>query len=461
MASQYSEMNRALRGSYQMTRILANATAAAVAVLLLVSVSSCENSDPSSVSKETAAGSGAGGAGKPGQAAEGQPGKAKEGKSAEGAARGGKSAEGKTGGKSGGKGGPGGASRAPVPVLAADAVVKSAPIRLLAIGKAEPYSSVSIRAQVGGLLTGVHFAEGKDVKKGDLLFTIDPRPYDAALHKEQANLAKDTVDAKNAEVDNKRYETMAKKDVISKEQADQVRTAAESKAAQLKADQAAVEVTRLQLEYCTIKSPLDGRTGDLMVHEGNVVKPNDIALVDINQITPIYVTFSIPERELPAVKALRNEGKKVKVVAVATGDEGRPEEGELAFLDNAVDSNTGMIKLKAVFPNEDRRLWPGEFVSVTMILGEEDQVVMVPSQAVQPGQQGFYVYVIKPDVTVENRTIKVGRTVDGETVIESGLAAGEKVVTDGHLRLAPGYTVEIKASVGGETASAANGAAAK
>ena len=340
-------------------------------------------------------------------------------------------------------------SQAPVPVLAADVVQKTVPIQLQAVGTVEAYSTVMVKAQVSGQLTGVHFQEGQDVKQGDLLFTIDPRPYEAALHKEEANLAKSTVEAKNAEVDRKRFADMLDRGAVATEEYDSARTAAEAAAAQALADQAAVEYAQLQLDYCAICSPLDGRTGYVMAHEGNLVKANDsTALVVVNQISPIYVSFAVPERNLAAIKASGNETEKLKVEVTIPGDEARPLLGELTFIDNEVDRNTGTIRLKATVANEDKRLWPGQFVTVSLTLGVQPDALLVPSQAVQTGQAGQYLLVVKPDQTVESRPVTVGPTVGGQTVVETGVAAGEQVVTDGHLRLVPGAKVEIKSGLG-------------
>ncbi|HWP45985.1 MAG TPA: efflux RND transporter periplasmic adaptor subunit [Candidatus Limnocylindrales bacterium] len=361
--------------------------------------------------------------------------------------------------------------RAAVPVTAATVVEKTVPIQIKTIGTAEAYSVVAVRAQVNGELTGVYFQEGQDVKKGDLLFTIDRRPLEAALRQAEANLAKDiarlkqaeanlaktAAQAKNAQVQARRYESLNQQGIISKDQYDQIRTNAEALQAALhadqaavedakaaiRADQAAIENVKLELEYCSIRSPLDGRTGDLMVHPGNLIKANDTVLVNINQISPIYVTFSVPEQELPEIKKYMAQGK-LQVEAEIPNSEGNPVKGVVTFVDNAVDKATGTIQLKGTFDNEEKRLWPGQFVNVTLTLTTQPNAIVAPSQAIQAGQQGSYVFVIKPDLTVESRPVVVARTLENESIIEKGLQPGEKVVTDGQLRLTPGMKVEVK-----------------
>ena len=352
-----------------------------------------------------------------------------------------------------------------MPILAADVTQKGVPVQLSAVGAVEPYSTVMVKAQVGGLLKHVYFKEGQDVKRGDLLFAIDSDPYQATLHQKEADAAKSVVQAKNAEVDNRRYVNLVKKQVVSQEESDLARTTAQSTAAQVQSDKAAVEYARLQLSYCSIFSPIDGRTGSLMINEGNLIKENDSTpLVVINQIQPVYVSFAVPEREIPAIKRRLDEGQTLKTWATIAGDEDRPAEGDLTFLDNEVDRQTGTIRLKSTFANQDKRLWPGQFVTVSLILATEPNAIVVPSEAVQTGQNGPYVFVVKPgtgenasSLIVENRPVTVGRSLDGETVIEKGLKPGEKVVTDGHLRLTPGSKVEIKSGLGKEKTPSSTG----
>lgn len=335
-----------------------------------------------------------------------------------------------------------------VPVAAALAVRKDVPVQLRAIGAAEAYATVTVKTMVNGQIEKVGFREGQDVRKGELLFTIDPRPYEAALKTAEATVAKDLALKENAEKDVKRYAYLIEKDLVPKQQFDQVVSNAAALAATVNADNAVVETNRVQLSYCFIRSPIAGRTGSLFVKEGNVVKANDTSLVSINQVTPIYVTFSVPEQYLAEIRKAR-EARTLEVEAVIPGQEDLPAQGTLTFLSNAVDNTTGTIQLKATFPNGDRRLWPGQYVTVTMTLSTRPGAVVVPTPAVQTGQQGQYVFVIKPDLTVEARPVTGGPSVDGGTVIEKGIQAGERVVTDGQLRLVPGARVEIKTGLGG------------
>ncbi len=335
-----------------------------------------------------------------------------------------------------------------VPVTAAAVVQKTVPVQIRAIGNVEAYSTVGVKSQIGGELARVHFREGQDVKNGDLLFTIDPRPYEAALKQAEANLTKDTAQLENAREEVRRYAELVKKGYVAQEQYDQIRTNSAALDATVNADKAMVENARLQLKYCYIYSPITGRTGNLQSNQGNLIKANaDNPIVTINQVQPIYVTFSVPEQYLPEIKKYMASGK-LKVAVVIGNDSGHPEEGVLTFVDNTVDVTTGTIKLKATFPNRERRLWPGQFVNASLTLSSEPDAIVVPSQAVQTGQQGQYVFIIKNDLSVEMRAVVSSRSQDGETVLTKGVRAGERVVTDGQLRLTPGATVEIKSTEG-------------
>jgi len=330
-----------------------------------------------------------------------------------------------------------------VPVTVATVSEKTVPVEVRVIGNVEAYSTVTIRSQLDGKIDSVHFQEGQDTKAGDLLFMLDSRPYVARLQQAEANLAKDIAQAKNAAAQVERYARLFEAGIISKDQYDTLRTNSEALEASVKADQAAVESAKVDLSYCTIRAPIAGRTGNLMVHPGNEVKANDTALVVINQITPAYVDFSVPEQHLADVKRYMAHGR-VAVRATIPQDPTRPEEGFLSFVNNTVDTTTGTILLKGTFANSDRRLWPGQFANVVLTLTAQANAVVVPSQAVQSGQQGQYVFLVKPDKTVEMRPVSPGLVYSGETVIEKGLAPGDTVVTDGQLRLFPGAKVLVK-----------------
>ena len=360
-----------------------------------------------------------------------------------------------------------------VPVEVAPVVQKTVPVQLRVIGNVQAFSTVSVKSRIAGQLMRVYFKEGQDVKNGDLLFMIDPRPFESALKQAEANLErdmaqvkqaeanleKDIAQAKNAQVDAERYKLLFDKGVVARQQYDNFQTNAEALEATVRADRAAkvnaeaavvadkaaVENAKLQLSYCSIRSPVDGRTGSLIVQEGNMIKDNDAIMVVINQITPIYVSFSVPEQYLAEIKKYMALGK-LRVEAIIPNDEVRPEAGLISFIDNAVDIATGTIRLKGTFDNKGRRLWPGQFVSVVLTLTEVPHAIVVPSQAIQTGQQGQYVFVVKPDLTVESRPVVAGRTLNNDTVVERGLKADEEVVTDGQLRLSPGTRVEIKGS---------------
>ncbi len=334
-----------------------------------------------------------------------------------------------------------------VPVTVATVIQKAVPVQVRTIGTVEAYSTVSVKAQVTGELTSVHFKEGQDVKKGELLFTIDRRSYEADLMQAEANLARDIAQAQDAEAQAHRSEKLMQEGIIAKEQSDRVRANADALQAAVRADRAAVENARLRLSYCSIFSPLDGRTGSLIVHQGNLVKANEApALVVINQIQPIYVNFSVPEQYLAEIKKYMVAGK-LKVEAFLPNDHENPQHGLLTFVDNAVNSATGTIRLKATYANKEKRLWPGQFVDVVLTLTTQPNALVVPSQALQTGQGGQYVFVVKMDLTAEPRPVVVGRTVGGDTVIEQGLQPGERVVTDGQLRLVPGAKVEVKSAL--------------
>lgn len=359
----------------------------------------------------------------------------------------------------------------PAPVFVSKAVLKSVPIEIQAIGNVEAYSTVLVKAQVGGELTVVDFKEGADVKRGDRLFVIDPRPYEsqvaqaeatlakdrAQLQSAQANLARDMAQEEYARAQAKRYAELSRQGVLAKDSAEQTdaqakaaaegvradRAAIESTQANIASDQAALDRAKLQLEYCTIRSPIDGRTGHLMVKQGNVIKANDVDLVTINQMHPIYVTFSVPEANLSLIKKHMAAGD-IAVAASLQGADAVAERGTLSFVENAVDSATGTIRLKAIFDNAATRLWPGQFVRVVVRLKASADSIVVPTTAVQTGQDGKFVFVVKPDMIVDARPVLTGRTIEREVVIEKGLSEGDTVVTSGQLRLVSGSRVQIK-----------------
>jgi multidrug efflux system membrane fusion protein len=340
-------------------------------------------------------------------------------------------------------GGRGGAGAA-VPVTIAPVVQKPMPISINVIGTVEAYSNVAVRAQTTGELTSVNFREGDDVRKGQVLFTLDRRPLEAVLAQAEANLSRDIAQAQNARAQAARVQDLAGRGIATREQLDQSTTNASALDATVAADRAAVENARLQLQYATISAPIAGRTGALMVHAGNLVRANDTTpLVVINQIAPISVTFALPESQLPAFKRYMAQGT-VRVSAQPPSETGQPATGRIAFVDNAVDQTTGTIKLKGTFANENRQLWPGQFVNVTVMLTTEPNAVVVPTPAVQMGQQGQFVFVVKQDQTVELRPVTATRAIGVETVIDKGLAPGETVVTDGQLRLTPGARISVK-----------------
>jgi multidrug efflux system membrane fusion protein len=289
----------------------------------------------------------------------------------------------------------------------------------------------------------VYFQEGQDVNAGDLLFAIDSRPFEARLKQAEGTLAKDIAQAKNAQAQAERSAKLFQAGIISKDQDDQFQTNSDALEAAVRADRAAVEDAKVQLGYCTIRSPIAGRTGSLMVHPGNVIKADDASLVVINQITPVYVDFSVPERYLADIKEYQARGK-LKVRAIIPQDEQRPAQGWLSFLNNTVDSASGTILLKGTFANSDKRLWPGQFVNVVLTLTTRTNAVVAPTQAVQTGQAGQYVFAVKPDFSVEMRPVVTGTTLGAVTVIEKGLKPGENVVTDGQLLLFPGAKVQVK-----------------
>jgi multidrug efflux system membrane fusion protein len=331
------------------------------------------------------------------------------------------------------------------PVTVASAEQKDVPLEISSVGRVEAISTVSIKSQVGGEVVAVKFKEGQAVRKGQRLFSIDPRPFEIAMRQAESLLEKDQALLRNAEADVARYAGLVQKDYVTKEQYDALVANRDVLAAAIKADEANVANARLELEYTDVRSPIDGRTGSLLIDPGNIIKANDtMAAVVIEQVSPIYVTFSVPEQNLPRIREFMVKAP-LKTYAVPNGNGQAQVSGVLTFVDNAIDQSTGTITLKATFDNTDGMLWPGQYLNVRLLLATEQGVTVVPSQAVQTGQAGQFVYVVKDDLTAELRPVEVGRAYGQESVIAKGLKPGERIVTDGQLRLAPGAKVEIKA----------------
>ncbi|MDD3846551.1 MAG: efflux RND transporter periplasmic adaptor subunit [Syntrophorhabdaceae bacterium] len=333
-----------------------------------------------------------------------------------------------------------------VAVTAAKAVVRDMPMELREIGTIEGYRSVPLYAQVTGQLVKIHFKEGQDVKKGQPLFTLDPNQYQAKVRQAEARLAQDTAQMKFSRDEAKRYKYLYEKGAVSLSDYENKQSIADAQESLVIADKASLQDARLSLAYCFISAPFDGRMGAYAVFEGRMIKDVDTQLATINQITPVYAAFSLPEKDLPAVRKYSAEGK-LKARAIVTGYTGEPPEGELTFMDNTVNTQTGMILLKATFPNTDRFLWPGQFVNVVLTLSTEKDTVVVPERAIQLGQTGKYAFVVKADNTVEYRVVTTDRTVQGLTVVRKGISAGETVVTDGHFKLRNGFPVSIRDSL--------------
>ena len=340
---------------------------------------------------------------------------------------------------------PAAAAAAPaVPVVMAPATRKPMPVRIDAIGTVQPIATVAVKSRVDGEIAEVKISDGQAVKAGDVLFVLDTRAAEAQLKQSEATLAKDRAQLENAKRDVGRYKPLTEKEFVSRQQLDTAQTAADALEATVLADQAIIDTFKVQLTYYTIRSPMDGRVGTIALKTGNAVKAQDtISLVTINQIKPIYVSYAVPQRELPGIRVAVGVGT-VPVQAMVPGDPGAPINGKIFFFDNQIDPTTGTISLKAIFDNADERLWPGEFVNVSSTLRTEADAITVPSSAVQVGQNGNYVFVVKPDNTVEVRPVTVDRTVGTESVISKGLNVDERVVTDGQSRLTNGSRVEIR-----------------
>ncbi len=341
-------------------------------------------------------------------------------------------------------------ARAPaVPATVAQVVARDVPVRIQAIGNVEPFTTVAIKARVDGQIIAVDFTEGAEVKKGQILFQIDPRPFEAQLQQAQANALRDQALLGHARDQERRNKELLEQKFISPDAYAQVKTNVETAAATVSADVAAMESVKLQLEYCTIRSPLTGYAGSITIQKGNLVKANDtVSLVVINQVQPILVSFAVPEDRLNEIRRYQSDGELQ--VSASAADAGRPAvAGRLSFINNSTDIATGTINLKAEFPNADKALWPGQFINVTLTLTTQKNAIVVPSTAIQNGPNGQYVYVVAPDQTVQLRGVTVARGEGADTVIASGLAIGETVVTAGQLRLAPGVRIAVDAKAQG------------
>jgi multidrug efflux system membrane fusion protein len=346
---------------------------------------------------------------------------------------------------------------AAVPVLVAQAFTTNVPVQIdpPPVGHVRALSTVTVHSEIQGMLSEIHFKEGQEVKRGDLLFMLDPRPWEAALNQAQANLQRDSGQLEYAKANFARDQKLLDAKIISQDQIDTDRASLDAATGTVAADHAAITNAQLNLDYCQIRAPMDGRTGALQAYVGNVVKAPDDVLLTINEIHPIYVVFAVPEQYLPQIRQEMAE-RPLKVSVSYQNMAGPPPQGVLTFSDNSVDETTGTILLKATFSNDDRALWPGQFVTVSLTLSELTNAVVVPSQAVQTGQNGQFIYVVKPDQTVEERTVVTGITSQNDTVVSSGLKVGETVVTDGQLRLEPGVAVSIKTNSATATISATN-----
>lgn len=332
-----------------------------------------------------------------------------------------------------------------VPVVTAQVVRKPMPLKLQAIGNVEAYTSVAVKSRMDGQIIAVRFQDGQDVRAGQLLFELDPRALEAQVKQLEANVVRDKVIVANDQAKERRYNDLLDKGFISADAYNQIKTDLDAAQANVEANQAALEAARVQLSYTRISAPIGGRAGKIMIQLGNVVKASDtVALVTINAVVPIYVSFAVPEQYLPEIRRFMAKAP-LAVHASPAGDASTQTNGQLTFIDNAVDAQTGTIRLRATFPNKDHVLWPGQFASVTLTLSEQPDAVVIPSQALQNGPKGQYVYVIQPDQSAEMRSVTVDRTDGLEVVIASGLQAGETVVTSGQIRLTPGAKVAPKA----------------
>lgn len=338
----------------------------------------------------------------------------------------------------------------PIPVTVAPVVQQSVPIRLQAIGNVEAFSTVALKARTDGQIIEVGFREGEEVRKGQVLFKIDPRPFEAALRQAEANALRDAAASEQARSQERRYKDLLDKNFVSKEAYAQIRTNATTAEATAKASQAALDNARLNLEYCTITAPIEGYAGKIQIQLGNLVKANDVnPLVVINQVHPIYVNFAVPEQRLAEVRQYMALSSLAVQALIPGSDQAATATGVLIFVDNAVDPSTGTIKLRARFANKENSLWPGQFVGVSVRLFEQPDAIVIPSTAVQTGPEGQYVYVVGKDMVTDVRKIEVQRTEGDHAIVARGLTKGEQVVTRGQLRLGPKSRVQISKSPAG------------
>ena len=341
----------------------------------------------------------------------------------------------------------GSGGRPPAPVVIASVEQRDIPVQIKGIGNVEAYQTVLIRSQVNGQIQQIFFKEGEDVREGQPLFRLDKRPFQADLEKAIGQMKHDQAQAENSRIQAERYSQLEKEGVASQEQAEQLRAQAKADASAVEADNAAVDAARVQLQYTDIVAPIKARAGALMINLGNLVKANDTPyLVQLNQVTPIYVTFSVPESNLDRVRRRFTSGQ-LKVLAYPKGQSDQPAEGRLTFIDNGVDTTTGMFKLKATYQNTDRRLWPGQFVDVALELSTQKNAVVVPTRAIQTGQQGEYVYVVRADSTAESRPVKTAGAYQNLTVVSDGLKIGEHVIVNGQLRVSPNAKVVVQGTL--------------
>ena len=346
-----------------------------------------------------------------------------------------------------------GGGRPPAPVVVASVEQRDIPVQIAAIGNVEAYQTVQIRSQVNGQIQKVFFREGEDVRQGQELFQLDKRPFQADLEKATGQMKHDQAQAENSRIQAERHSGLEKQGIVSHEQAEQLRAQAKADASAVEADKAVVDAARVQMQYTDIAAPIDARAGVLMINLGNLVKANDTPyLVQLNQVSPIYVTFSVPEAHLDQVRRYFASGQ-LKVFAYPKGQSTNPALGRLTFIDNGVDMTTGTFKLKATFQNKDRRLWPGEFVDVALELSTQKNAIVVPTKAIQTGQQGEYVYVVRTDSTAESRPVKTAGAYQNVTLVSDGLSAGERVIVNGQLRVAPNAKVVVQSTLPGTQTS--------